>query len=331
MGDDRFSRRGDSLPYARSVIDPGTAQEIADRFDVGSDASLSGPTARGKLGQVSKLTTSQGRFAVKESFGAFEERDGEDAAFEEAARAVGVPTPEVRWTTNRSLIVPIADEEVRLFGWVDLCDPDPSADPAEIGVLLAALHRVPFRGTRPVHPWYFEPVGPTRWDGLVEELRGAGAPFAEDLAAYRDELVAMEALIGPPELLRTCHRDLWADNLRTTPQGGLCVIDWDNCGLADPSQELAVVLFEFSGGSAERARTLHESYLAEGGEGAVDGRTDFSMAIAQLGHIGEEAARRWLASGTEADRAENEAWFREFVDRPLTGAGIDELLEAVTS
>jgi len=312
------------------VLAPGIAQEIADRFAVGSNASVSGPAARGKLGQVWKLTTSQGDFAAKESFGPFEERDGEDAAFSEAARAAGVPTPEVFRATDGSLIAPIGEAEIRLFGWVDLREPTMDADPGEIGALVAALHRVPFRGTRPAHPWYFEAVGPARWDALAEELGAAGAPFAEDLAAYRDELVAMEELIGPPGTLRTCHRDLWADNVRTTPEGGLCVIDWDNCGPADPSQELAVVLFEFSGGDPERARALHEAYLDSGGPGAVDGSGDFSMAIAQLGHIGEIAARTWLASETEADRTDNEAWFREFVDRPLTRALIDELLDAVT-
>jgi Ser/Thr protein kinase RdoA (MazF antagonist) len=313
------------------VLDPGTAQEITDRFALGSDGSLSGPTGRGKLGQVWELKTSLGRFAVKESFGPFAERDGEDAAFEDAARAAGVPTPEVFRATDGSLIVPIGEAEIRLFGWVNLREPNTDADPGEIGALVAALHRVPFRGTRPMHPWYFEAVGPARWDALAEELRAARAPFAEDLAAYRNELVAMEDLIGRPGALRTCHRDLWADNVRTTPDGGLCVIDWDNCGPADPSQELAVVLFEFSGGDAERARTLHEAYLDSGGPGAVDSSGDFSMAIAQLGHIGETAARAWLASETEADRADNEAWFREFVDRPLTRAAIDELLDAVTS
>ncbi|MFL5766562.1 MAG: phosphotransferase enzyme family protein [Actinomycetota bacterium] len=312
------------------MLDPGTAQEIADRFDLGSDAALSGPAAKGKLGQVWELTTPRGRFAVKESFGPFEERDGEDAAFSEAARAVGVPTPEVLRVRDGSLIVPIGDDEIRLFGWVDLLEPDPGADPAEVGSTVAALHRVPFQGARGVHPWYFEPVGGERWDGLVRDLRRARAPFAEDLAAYRDELVAMEELIEPPDALRTCHRDLWADNLRITAGGGLCVIDWDNCGLADPSQELALVLFEFSGGDAARARALHESYLGGGGTGAVDGRGNFSMAIAQLGHIGETAARRWLDSESEPDRAENEAWFRELVDRPLTRRGIDELLDAVT-
>ena len=61
----------------------------------------------------------------------------------------------------------------------------------------------------------------------------------------RDELVAPEVLLVPARELRTCHRDLWSDNLRATAQGGLSVIDWDNCGLSDPGQELAGVLFEF--------------------------------------------------------------------------------------
>ncbi|MFL5736584.1 MAG: phosphotransferase enzyme family protein [Actinomycetota bacterium] len=313
------------------MLDPRSAEEIATRFGVGTDASLSGPTARGRLGQVWQLTTSRGRFAVKESFGPFEERDGEDAAFSEAARAAGVPAPEVLPAADGSLIIAFGDVEVRMFGWVDLRDPDPYADAADVGTVVGALHRVAFEGTRPVDSWYSEPVGAARWDALVEDLREAAAPFAEDLASYRDELVAMEELIRPAETLRTCHRDLWADNLRRTLEGSLCVIDWDNCGLADPSRELAAVLFEFASGSEDRARTLHEAYLAQGGPGAVDGREDFSMAIAQLGHIGETAARRWLLAGTEADRDDNESWFREFVDRPLTRTEIDGLLDAVST
>jgi thiamine kinase-like enzyme len=38
--------------------------------------------------------------------------------------------------------------------------------------------------------------------------------------------------------LQVCHCDLWADNVVGTPTGGVCVIDRENCGPADPSQEL---------------------------------------------------------------------------------------------
>ena len=50
------------------------------------------------------------------------------------------------------------------------------------------------------------------------------------------------------------------------------------------------------------------------------------MAIAQLSHILVEGCRRWLAADTDADRADNEGWVREFVDRPLTRTVIAALL-----
>ena len=164
-----------------------------------------------------------------------------------------------------------------MFEWVDLRERDEGLDPTLVGALVAAIHQVPFEGTRPVDPWYREPVGADRWDELVEDLTGRGAPFAPDLAALRDELVALETLLEPERTLRTCHRDLWADNVRATTTGELCVIDWDNFGLADPSQELALVLFEFGAGNPARAAALNAAYRDAGGPGRVDGPGSFSM------------------------------------------------------
>src|SRR4029077_15008064 len=161
---------------------------------------------------------------------------------------VGVPTPNVVLTPEGAVLLDLDGAQVRLFEWVDLRERDEGLDPALVGALVAAIHRVPFEGTRPVDPWYREPVGATRWDELVEHLTGRGAPFAPELAALRDELVALEALLEPERALRTCHRDLWADNVRATAGGEVCDFDWDNYGHADPSQELALVLFEFGAG-----------------------------------------------------------------------------------
>ena len=58
----------------------------------------------------------------------------------------------------------------------------------------------------------------------------------------------------------------------------------------------------------------------------MEDATDFAMPIAQLSHIVAEGCRRWLAAATDAERAGNEAWVREFVDRPLTRAVIEALL-----
>ena len=157
------------------------------------------------------------------------------------------------------------------------------------------------------------------------------APFAGRLSELRDELVALEGLMEEPRELQTCHRDLWADNVLRTTAGGLCVIDWENCGLADPSQELALVLFEFALGNPQRARALYRAYLDAGGPGRIDRRGSFSMLIAQLGHIGEDACARWLDPGeSEAERERQEVRVEEFIALPLTRDAIDGLLAVTT-
>jgi hypothetical protein len=53
------------------------------------------------------------------------------------------------------------------------------------------------------------------------------------------------------------------------------------------------------------------------------------MPIAQLAHIAEEGCRRWLASTTDEDRADNEGWVREYLDRPVTRDLIGAILAAI--
>jgi hypothetical protein len=89
-----------------------------------------------------------------------------------------------------------------------------------------------------------------------------------------------------------------------------------------------LVIVEYCGDDARRARTIREAYAEAGGPGRVDGPRDFAMVIAQLAHIVEEGCRRWLASGTDVDHADNEAWVREFIDRPLTRELIDHLVSS---
>ena len=102
---------------------------------------------------------------------------------------------------------------------------------------------------------------------MLAALTEGGAPFADDLASLRAEFVALEEIMADPHDLRTCHRDLFPENLRGTAAGSVCVIDWDNHGLAGASQELAFVVWGFANGDADRARAIAENYAASGGAG----------------------------------------------------------------
>jgi Ser/Thr protein kinase RdoA (MazF antagonist) len=315
------------------VLDADDARDVAERYSLGNDAALSGPVARGEIGQVWRLTTSRGTFAIKEQFDPFPEDEvREHAAFQEAAFAAGINVPAVIRDRDRRATTMFGDVQVRAFGWVDLRERTPDVDPVEVGRVIASIHRLPFAGRLPTDPWYTEPLGSDRWDALARRLHDASAPFAERFAAMRDELVALEKLIEEPRNLRTCHRDLWADNVLRTLDGPLCVIDWENCGLADPAQELALVLFEFGMGNGDRTRIIYDSYLDAGGPGEIDGAGTFSMLIAQLGHIGQDACLRWLDTTEPADeRARQAARADEFLTLALTRRGIEGILDAVTA
>jgi hypothetical protein len=169
-------------------------------FELGSSGRLSdGPVASGRLGSIWRLDTAAGSWAVKlvgdvpadELAEVFE-----GAAFQEAARAAGVPTPAVVRTPAGELIADLGDVRVRLHAWIDLHDPDPDLDPVEVGRLVAALHGVEFAGTTGLDPWYSEPIGAARWSERVASLRAHEAPFVGELEALMPELVALEAYLG---------------------------------------------------------------------------------------------------------------------------------------
>jgi Ser/Thr protein kinase RdoA (MazF antagonist) len=307
-------------------------ETLVAQFGLGGAGRLSdGPVGEGRVGSVWRLETDLGPWAVKPIAGDITGADlaevVDGAAFQAAAHRDGVPTPLVCRTTTGAVIGDLGDVRVMVQSWIDLREPDLALEPIALGELLAALHRVAFTGSTGRDPWYEAPVGRDRWAELMEALRSRGAPFADELAGQVAELVALEDLLGhPPKAIRTCHRDLWADNVLRTNEGGLCVIDFDNAGLADPAQELALVLLEYADRDPNRAAEIKRAYADAGGSARVDRMLDFAMPVAQLAHICEEGCRRWLAAADDADRADNEAWVREIIDRPVTRTLIESLL-----
>lgn len=306
------------------------AAAIAQAYGLGEPATLSGPVARGQLGQVWRLTTPASAYAVKEWFASPDAAQIErDAEFSEQARAAGVLTPAVVRTRQGEVVLSWPEAMVRVFEWVDLAARDRALDPVGVGRLLAHLHRSAPSTDEPVGHWFADGVGADTWHRLLRRAHHEQAPFAGALASLVDDLVAVEAFIEPPRRLLVCHRDLWADNVLAGPDGRPWVVDFENIGPADPSHELAMVLFEFGLDDPARVRALHRAYVDTGGPGRVRRPGHFSMLIAEQAHIGQLATSRWVGAGDPAERDRLAAWFMEIVDDPVTPSRIDRVLAAL--
>ena len=310
------------------MLHPRLAGRVADAFGLGGGATLVGPVATGRLGRIWRLTTERGSFAVKDSRLPIEPDEVErDAAYQDVVRAHAVPMPAVVRTPSGEVLAEV-EGAVRAYAWVDLLPRSRRLDPAAVGRVLAAIHRVRLPTAEPVDGWYVDPVGAAAWRELVARLESAGAPFASRLAALVPEVLEVEAGLAPPTDVQVCHRDLWADNLLRTRDGELVVLDWENAGPGSPTQELGVALFEFGCGEPARMQALYAAYVAAGGPGRLAGPEDLTMLVAQTGHIAQEGCRRWLAAGTESARADNADWVAEFLDEPVTAHVVEAILRA---
>ncbi len=220
-------------------------------------------------------------------------------AFHEAAYAAGVPTPQVRRTEDGAVFAPFNGGQARLYEWVDLLPPDRLLDPAR-----SAPSWPPSTASRLRHrPGRAGPVLPrTRRRRSLGPAGGAARRRRErrspaGLADLRDELVALESWIEPPaDAVDLSPRPVGRQRPRRPSDGGVCVLDWEESGPADPSQELGYVLFEFARSDPGRARDAHHRLPGCRGPATVSRRGHFSMLIAQLGHITELAATDWLAA-----------------------------------
>ena len=312
-----------------SMLQPDDAELIAYVFGLDGKARLEGPVDRGEQGQVWRLEVNGQRYAVKETLALLAEEQAQLAyAFQLGAQTAGVRAPEAVLARAGEVVVRIGADAVRLYRWVEMAGPDRRVSPEEVGRCVAGLHRSgPSLQTR-THPWYFEPVGRARWVELTGRLGQQGAPFANRLAGLVDELVAVESIFVEPTVRILCHRDLFADNVRAMPDGGLVVIDWDNCGPASADQELGMVLLEF-GVDEDRVTRLYESYRSAGGSGRITSVHDLTMPAAAVGHIGELACRQWLEAPDEAARSRAEGRAEEFLREPWTLDVLERLVGMV--
>lgn len=223
---------------------PAAVEEAAARFGLGPPVEPPVAVARGAMGRIWHVRTGGGRWAVKTLFGWVDASPRpDDVDFQVAAAAGGVLLPLPILTADGAAVVDVAGGRARAYEWVDLADPlEPPVDAAtaaEVGRLLATVHRLPLAPAGPVESWYQRPPEPARWAALVKRAEATGAAWSPGLAGLGPSWRA--AIVGGPRFLAPvlCHRDFDPSNVVPTASGDLVVLDWENAGPLSADADLA--------------------------------------------------------------------------------------------
>ncbi|GIE93283.1 phosphotransferase enzyme family protein [Paractinoplanes rishiriensis] len=253
------------------VADPALAQQIADRFGLGTVAgamrSLSRPDEVGRRWQ---LETDRGRWLARTVDDVFPPTDGaENARFQEAAAGAGVTLPMPVRSTADNVIEELGGHQWRLYASVKsgppLVAPVSPAVTYAVGGILAALHRLRFPADR-ICPWSSMRLATRGWAELADLATAKEVPWAP---ALTDALPALTSLTevgdGTPEQPVLCHNNLSPGNVRVGAGGRLVVTGWEHAAGLPPSWELAFALVNWSvhaGGEVhtEAARALVAGY-----------------------------------------------------------------------
>jgi len=289
-------KTGSVRQYIQGVT-PASWDDLASQFALGRITTDPQYVTRGAMGEIWRLETSGGRWAVKCQFPwAPADPRPADIAVQRAAAQAGIPLPLPATTPDGSAVATIDGRPARVYEWVDLRGaielPAPAATAAEAGRLLGLLHGLalapqPENG-HPIDPWYTEVPDVTYWAGLVGRAKADGATWAPSLAAARGLIADLTELVLPPPPdapLIICHRDFNPDNVFPAAHDGrLVVLDWENCGPLSADREVGYAVFTWCSGNGEfdqaAADALLAGYASASGAATAVGPDFFATAVA---------------------------------------------------
>jgi len=317
-------------------VSPEDWQTVADRFGLGQLVAMPSYVARGFMGEIWRLNTTGGRWAVKLLFpwADFGSRPS-DVAIQIAAAAGGVRLPHPVLTPDGDAVIDTTEHQVRVHEWVDVSS-EPLTTPvsaeiaADAGHQLGLLHRLAIPPVAETDPWFIGAPAANEWSDLTKRATAAHAVWAPAFAAKRATITELSRHIAPASgrSVITCHRDFHPGNVfPSAADGKLVVLDWENAGGLEAERELGYALFAWSCGSGTfdpaTAKALIGGYAAATGSEPILTPELFATAVATHLNILQAMADQALGGSEHAGFAEEEL-------SHLLGHYLDDLLHLVS-
>jgi Ser/Thr protein kinase RdoA (MazF antagonist) len=259
------------------------ASFIAARFGLGEPTGDLRTAHRGAVGQIYRLPTTNGSFAVKELFWSAAEADVvREAQFRDAAVRHGIRAPENLRTVDGSYLAQLPAEMggkyVRVYTWVDSVGENGPETGKWLAGTLGRLHAIDRPSDAEVDPWYWKPPSEAEFAELIDRSERANGSWTAELRAARPKMLELASLVSEPDPRRVivCHRDMQAQNVLRTAAGRV-LVDWDDVGPAPPDWELAALLCRYG---RDAVGDLLDAYRVAGGTAAISALDQFTWVVA---------------------------------------------------
>ncbi|CAN5769244.1 hypothetical protein BH24ACT8_BH24ACT8_07350 [soil metagenome] len=226
---------------------------VAARFDLGPVLGAR-QVARGPMGEIHRVDTGTGSFAVKRLLWEVPEESDvqQEVAFAARCRAGGVRVPRAHHTPDGQFLLAGREPGTawRVYDWVGGSAPSrhDRAAASWLVAQLAIIHRLADDSLcwREVAPWYVSVS--TDWTGMMDRAEVTpGADWTRVLSSSHGDLVTLSEWTNshPPGQPVGTHRDLKLENTLVAPGGGRWLLDWDNVGPLAPWRELGGILADW--------------------------------------------------------------------------------------
>lgn len=265
--------------YATATVAAMSATSVSEAFDLGGSVSDPRPVARGAMGEVFRVDTDRGAFAVKRLFDGPMGDEDANVAFQFAAAAAGVSLATPVLTRAGAVVVRVGGEWWRAYEWIDGHHvPNNGAAPVGAAVSVARnlgrLHALGYDFGPNVDGW-FQGVGDDEVFAALDAAERAGvrvdgARRALPGLAAVSRMQATEDPVG-------CHND--PDRPNVIVAGGAAVlVDWDNAGACYAGGEFAGALWHWAfEGSDDPTRAVAAMTVAYRDSGGVFDEPDLSV------------------------------------------------------